>query len=34
MVIDRTFPLAQASAALNHLASGEAVGRIVLAIDD
>ena len=34
VVVDRTFPLAQASAALQHLASGQAVGRVVLVVDE
>jgi NADPH:quinone reductase-like Zn-dependent oxidoreductase len=33
IVIDRTFPLAETAAALRHLASGEAVGRVVVVID-
>jgi NADPH:quinone reductase-like Zn-dependent oxidoreductase len=32
VVIDRTFPLAQASEALQHLASGQPVGRVVLVV--
>ncbi|MEE6260228.1 NAD(P)-dependent alcohol dehydrogenase [Plantactinospora sonchi] len=31
-VIDRTYPLAEAGAALRHLAGGEALGRIVLTV--
>ena len=34
MVIDRTFPLSQASAALQHLASGQPVGRVVINVAD
>jgi NADPH:quinone reductase-like Zn-dependent oxidoreductase len=33
IVIDRAFPLAEASQALRYLASGRAVGRVVLAVD-
>jgi NADPH:quinone reductase-like Zn-dependent oxidoreductase len=32
VVIDRTFPLAQAHEALQHLASGQPMGRIVLVV--
>ncbi|CAN5462007.1 hypothetical protein BH11ACT8_BH11ACT8_03650 [soil metagenome] len=32
VVIDRTFPLEQASQALQYLVSGQAVGRIVLTV--
>lgn len=32
VVIDRTFPLAEAGAALHHLVSGRAVGRVVLVV--
>ena len=34
MVIDRTFPLAQAAAALRYLVSGQPVGRVVIVVDD
>ena len=32
VVIDRTFPLAEASQALHYLASGDAVGRVVVSV--
>ncbi len=34
IVVDRTFPLSQASEALRYLTSGQAVGRIVLTVGD
>jgi NADPH:quinone reductase-like Zn-dependent oxidoreductase len=34
VVVDRTFPLDQASQAMRHLMSGEPLGRVVLRIDD
>jgi NADPH:quinone reductase-like Zn-dependent oxidoreductase len=34
IVVDRTFPLSQASEAMRYLASGQPVGRVVLTIDD
>jgi len=33
MVIDRTFPLAEAAAALRYLMSGRPVGRVVITVD-
>jgi NADPH:quinone reductase-like Zn-dependent oxidoreductase len=33
ITIDRTFPLAEAPAALRHLVSGRAVGRVVVTVD-
>jgi NADPH:quinone reductase-like Zn-dependent oxidoreductase len=33
-VIDRTFPLSEAAAALRYLVSGQPVGRVVIVIDD
>ena len=34
VVVDRTFPLSQAPAALHHLVSGQAIGRVVLVVDE
>ena len=34
IVVDRAFPLSQASAALQHLASGQPVGRVVINVAD
>ena len=34
IVVDRTFPLSEAPQALRHLMSGEAVGRVIVRIDD
>ena len=34
VVVDRTYPLSQASQAMRHLMSGQAMGRVVLRIDD
>jgi NADPH:quinone reductase-like Zn-dependent oxidoreductase len=33
IVVDRTFPLEEAAAALSHLVSGQAVGRVVITVD-
>jgi NADPH:quinone reductase-like Zn-dependent oxidoreductase len=34
IVVDRTFPLEEASAALRYLVSGRPVGRVVVTVDD
>ena len=34
IVVDRTFPLSQASAALQYLTSGQPVGRVVINVAD
>lgn len=34
VVIDRTFPLSQASEALRYLLSGQPVGRVVVVVSD